>query len=111
MALFNAMGWLIIDYSAPHARGTFFIFTVLILVGYLVLWAYWSGRNWARMLVLITSVVTIFNLRGWNSHSATLLKIPNRVMLAAAFVLGIFLLVWAQYTPSARAFFKGKPAA
>lgn len=26
------------DYSAPHTRGTFIVFTVLILVGYLVLW-------------------------------------------------------------------------
>jgi hypothetical protein len=77
MAVCNAMGWFIIDYSAPHALGTFIIFTVLILVGYLVLWGYWRGRNWARILVLITSAITILNLRGWNSRSATLLKTPT----------------------------------
>jgi hypothetical protein len=89
MALCNSMGWFIIDYTAPHARGTFIIFTVLILAGYLVLWGYWRGRNWARILVLITSVVTILNMRGWNSRSATILKTPSRVMISCEFVLGV----------------------
>jgi hypothetical protein len=31
------MGWLIIDYTAPHARGTFMIFSMLILICYVVL--------------------------------------------------------------------------
>jgi hypothetical protein len=110
MAVCNAMAWFVIDYSAPHARGTFIIFTVLILFGYLVLWGYWRGRNWARILVLITSAITILNLRSWNSRSATLLKTPNRVMLACEFALGIFLLIWLN-TPSVRAFFKGSTAA
>ena len=105
MALCNAMGWFIIDYSAPHARGTFVIFTAVILVGYAVLWAYWQGKNWARILVLISSVVTILNLRYWNLPSATLLRMPNRVMIACEFVLGIFLLYWLN-TSRTRAFFK-----
>jgi hypothetical protein len=83
MAVCNAMGWLIINYSAPHARGVFIIFTVLILIGYAVLWAYWSGKNWARVLVLVTSVLTVFNLRSWNPRSPTLLTTPNRVMVAS----------------------------
>ena len=45
MALCNSRGWFIIDYTAPHARGTFIIFTLMILLGYLVLWGYWRGRN------------------------------------------------------------------
>jgi hypothetical protein len=110
MALCNSMGWFIIDYTAPHARGTFIIFTVLILAGYLVLWGYWRGRNWARILVLITSVVTILNMRGWNSRSATILKTPSRVMISCEFVLGVFLLVWLN-TPSVRAFFKERATA
>ena len=68
MVICNAMGWIIIDYSKPHARFTFVIFTALIAIGYVVLWFYWNGRNWARVLVLLNSVVTIFNLRYWNSR-------------------------------------------
>jgi glucose-6-phosphate-specific signal transduction histidine kinase len=98
MAACNFMGWVIIDYSAPHARLTLLIFSVIILVGYVVLWAYWSGRNWARILVLISSVVAISNLRFWNSPSTALLETPDRVMLAFEFVLGVFLLFWLNTT-------------
>jgi hypothetical protein len=106
MAACNAMSWLIINYNAPHARGTFIIFTVLILIGYAVLWAYWSGKNWARILVLVTSVITIVNVRSWNLHSTTLLTTPNRVMLASECALSVFLLFWLN-THTARAFFNG----
>jgi hypothetical protein len=109
MAVCNAMGWFIIDYSSPHARAAFIIFTILISLGYLALWGYWRGKNWARILVLITSVVAVLNIRGWNSQSVTLLKTPSRVMLASESVLGIFLLVWLN-RPSVRAFFKGGAA-
>jgi hypothetical protein len=105
MAICNAMGWFIIDYTKPHARSAFVIFTVIIFVGYLVLWSYWNGRNWARILVLIESVVTIFNLHYWNASFATLLKAPNRIMIASEAVLGIFLLFWLN-TSTVRAFFK-----
>jgi hypothetical protein len=76
------------------------------LIGYGVLWAYWRGKNWARILVLINSAVAIFNLRYWNSRSATILKTPNRAMVASEFALGIFLLFWLNI-PTVRAFFKG----
>ena len=109
MAICNAMGWLIIDYSSPHAHGTFVIFTVLILAGYAVLVAYWKGKNWARILVLINSVITILNLRYWNLPSPTILRTPNRVMIASEFAIGIFLLYWLN-TSCIRAFFKGSKA-
>jgi hypothetical protein len=48
MSVTNAMGWLIVDWSKPHAATTFVLFTIFILVGYLVIWFYWQGRNWAR---------------------------------------------------------------
>ena len=34
----------------------------VILVGYLVLRYYWQRRNWARLLVLFTSILAIVNL-------------------------------------------------
>ena len=104
MVICNAMGWIIIDYSKPHARFTFVIFTALIAIGYVVLWFYWNGRNWARVLVLLNSVVTIFNLRYWNSPPAGLLTTPNRFMIAVEAALGCFLLFWLN-TRDVRKFF------
>jgi len=43
-------------------RGVVAAVLLLMLLGYVVLWYYWQGRNWARILVILTSVLAIFNL-------------------------------------------------
>jgi len=63
MSLTNALGWFIVDWSNRHAATTFSLFTIFIFVGYLVIWFYWRGGNWARLLVLLTSLLCLYNLR------------------------------------------------
>ena len=99
MSITNAMGWEIIDWSLPTARSTFFIFTIFIVIGYVVLWFYWNGKNWARILVLLTSLLSLFNLLLWNRSDSR-----ERVMIAAEAMLGAFLLVWLN-TPKVKGFF------
>lgn len=100
MALTNALGWLIVDWSNPHAATTFSIFTIFILVGYFVIWFYWKGRNWARILVLLTSVLSLFNLR-YLFRSG----IIERVMIGSEAVLAVFLLFWLN-SPNVKSFFR-----
>ena len=52
--------------------------------------------------MLVTSVLTVFNLRSWNPRSPTLLTTPNRVMVASEDALGIFLLYWLNTGLSVR---------
>ena len=99
MSITNAFGWAIIDWSKPNARITFVIFTIIIVIGYLVLWFYWKGRNWARILVLLTSLLAVYNLRYWSLRG-----IAERVMLGAEAALAIFLLYWLN-TRRVREFF------
>jgi hypothetical protein len=99
MSITNAMGWLIVDWSKPKALVTFITFTTLIVIGYLVIWFYWRGRNWARILVLLTSLLCLYNLRRW-SHSGLL----ERFMVGAEAILAIFLLYWLN-TRKVREFF------
>ena len=89
MSLTNALGWLFVDWSKPHAATTFTLFTVFILIGYLVIWFYWKGRNWARILVLLTSLLCLYNLH--YLHRAGMVE---RITIAAEAVLGLFLLFW-----------------
>jgi len=89
MSITNAMGWAIIDWSKPNARVTFVIFTILIVIGYLVLWFYWEGRNWARILVLLTSPLALYNLRYFFR-----VGIIERVMIGSEAALAVFLLFW-----------------
>jgi hypothetical protein len=67
------------------------LFTVVILVGYLVIWFYWKGRNWARILVLVTPLLCLYNLRSFLRAGFT-----ERMMIAAEAVLAVFLLFLAE---------------
>ena len=105
MSITNAMGWAIIDWSKPGARSVFVTFTVLIAIGYVFIWFYWQGKNWARILVLLTSLLCVYNLRQWNH-----VGIVERLMIGSEAVLAIFLLYWLN-TPEVRAYFRGPRAA
>lgn len=100
MSLTNALGWFIVDWSKPHAAIIFSVFTILILVGYFVIWFYWRGRNWARILVLLTSLLCFYNLRHFFRGG-----IVERVMIGSEAVLAVFLLFWLN-SPNVKAFFR-----
>ena len=70
-----------------------------MLFGYVVLWYFWQGRNWARWLVLLTSVLALLNLFGL--PQATPLQAACIVMEA---ILAGFLLYWLN-TASVRDYF------
>jgi hypothetical protein len=100
MSLTNALGWLIVDWSNPRASTIFAVFTVFIAVGYLVIWFYWKGHNWARILVLLTSVLCLYNLRYFLRA-----RIIEQLMIGAEAILGIFLLFWLNTRP-VKSFFR-----
>jgi hypothetical protein len=100
MSITNAMGWAIVDWSKPNARVMFIIFTIMIFIGYVVIWFYWKGRNWARILVLLTSLLSIYNLHDW-TRSGTM----ARVMIGTEAILAVFLLYWLNIRQM-RAFFR-----
>jgi len=99
MSLTNALGWFIVDWSSPHAAATFWLHTIFIFVGYLVIWSYWRGRNWARLLVLLTSLLCLYNLRYFFRGGTV-----ERVMVGSEGILAAFLLFWLNSRP-AKSFF------
>jgi hypothetical protein len=100
MSVCNAMGWFIVDWAKPHAGLTFSIFTLLIAVGYVFVWFYWKGRNWARIAVLLTSVLGVYNLRYFSPGNPV-----RTVMVVSEALLSIFLLWWLNTRP-VRAYFR-----
>jgi len=101
MSVTNAMGWLIVDWSKSNAATTLVLFTIFILAGYLVIWLYWKGHNSARILVLLTSLLCLYNLRFLSRAGFT-----ERVMIGAEALLAVFLLFWLN-TRDVRLFFRG----
>jgi len=93
-------------------RSTAFIAIVILVTGiaYFMVWAYWKGRNWARICVLIVSATSILSLTTWNTSARhqhqehTLPIMAIQVVLAGRAVLGAFLLYYLN-TRSIRDFF------
>jgi len=105
MCVLNLTGFLFVAESGATAPvdvpGPFMVAGIgfFILAGYVVLWYFWQGRNWARWLVLLTSVLALLNLGYLPSASG-----PQRVVIVIEAVLGAYLLFWLNTGP-ARAFF------
>jgi hypothetical protein len=83
-------------------------------VGFLFVWFYWKGRNWARVSVMVVSGLSIWNLRMWDvpvnlalHFYPALLVTPFRVWLVYKALLGAVLLYYLN-TPEPRKFFTGK---
>ena len=72
---------------------------------FIVLWSFWEGRNWARWLVLLNSVLTVFNL--FLLRNATPLQ---GAVLVMETMLGFFLIYWLN-TTAVREYFRNGGAA
>jgi len=96
MALLNPFGFVVVDWAAHPALLTISIagVSLLILAGYVVLWFYWQGRNWARWMVLLTSLLALLNLAFWTAAMPA-----ERILIAAEVPLALFLLYWLNTSP------------
>ena len=89
MGILNLTAFVNLNWA--HGSVVVAIFLVVI-ASYIVLWFFWKGRNWARLLVLFISVVAVIDL-------FALIRPPGNVVLYDAGViawalLGLFLLYW-----------------
>jgi hypothetical protein len=78
-----------IDWHGPHFVSTFALRCLVFMGRCIVLFFYWEGYNWARILVLLASVAGLWNLTYW-AHVGSLL----RILIAVNATLGVFLLYW-----------------
>ena len=97
MAVLNPTGFLLLGPDPAMIERVFC--AVVIAVSYVVLWAFWQGRNWARWLVLLTSVLALANLYALESQEPA-----GRVVLVLEAVLGAYLLYWLN-SSSVKAYF------
>jgi hypothetical protein len=110
MSFCNVMLWLVSNpETRPHYLRVLAFWTVLIGIGFVFIWFYWQGKNWARISVLIVSAFCILNLRSWNSLTSNpyLRTTPTQVFLASRALLGVVLLFWLNTRP-VREFFQSK---
>ncbi len=82
-----------------HVVTTTFVSVVNIIV-FVCIFYYAQGRNWARIAILLISVLSVWSLVEFRHVDAM-----GQVILLAWALLGVFFLYWLN-TGSVRAFFK-----
>jgi len=97
---FSLTGYWFVPRGAERVRISIVSDAIFILFGYRVLFFYWRGRNWARILVLLTSLLSIFNLFLLSRPHA----FPRQAVIVGEAVLGVFLIYWLN-TREAKEFF------
>ena len=110
MSALNLGGFVGIDWTRP---GIVVMVTLVILFGYVIIWNYWQGKNWARFWVLSISVLTQLSFLG-----IILLFILDRLTNPSIFyywvvianaALGAYLLYWLNRKDVRAWFSKSEP--
>lgn len=96
MCVFNVAGIFLVDLSALQAFGAL----IVINISFWVLWQFWSGKNWSRILVLLNCGLALLNLLVLSRFS-----LGGQVLLILEAVLAIYLLWWLNQSEVVR-FFK-----
>jgi hypothetical protein len=93
---------------APYFAATLWAEILVALVGYLILWFFWKGKNWARISVLLASVLSVINLIEL-LHPYGNVIVYDSIVIAWA-LAGFFLLYWLNLADVREWFTKGKTA-
>ncbi len=105
MAILNTIGWsLIVAHTKLQMRSGLLILLIVIFgAGYCIVWFYWKGRNWARIIVLLTSILSVVDLISLASP-----RTKNPMIVAIWGMFGVFLLYWLNTRPVRSFFAQGK---
>jgi hypothetical protein len=78
--------------TARYFVATLWAEILVVLAGYLILWFFWKGKNWARISVLVVSVLAVINLITLVDPHGNVV-VYDSIVVAWALV-GFFLLYW-----------------
>ena len=106
MCALNPTGFLFVPQADASTSSVTIAFAVIMVLSYIVLWNFWHGRNWARLLVLVTSGIALLNLLSLPTATAI-----QRVVIVVEAVLGAYLLVWLNASPTRAYFANGRSRA
>ncbi len=99
MVVFNIAGLIFIDSNSKYLGFEIFLFILIISISYLVLWYYWQGNNWARILVMLSSILSLVNVYGIKKYS-----FAQASLIVSEAALGLYLLWWLN-TQSVKTYF------
>ena len=80
-------------------------YAVYAAVAFVAIWFFWHGRNWARWLVIVGSLLALSNLLNFGSWTSMQQK-----LIVVESVFGAWLLYWLNTKKVARFFRRGGAA-
>lgn len=89
MAVLNLFGYSIVSHVESNGSTRLIIVSILIAVTFWVLYKFNKGFNWARKLVLFTSIIALLNLFVIMNYN-----LIGQVVILVEAVLAMFLLYW-----------------
>ncbi|MEY4667698.1 MAG: hypothetical protein RL518_397 [Pseudomonadota bacterium] len=99
MAIFNVCGVVFLDQNSANFAMESVVVGLLVSVTFVILYFFWLGRNWARILVLLTSVLALLNLIVIANST-----LSQQIVIALEALLAIYLIYWLN-TPRIKDFF------
>lgn len=102
MCIMNLAGFAFVIPKAGDVATQYILLGVIVVLAFLVLWSFREGKNWARILVLLTSAIALLNLFLLGEFNSF-----QRFIVVSEALLAGFLLWWLN-TDSVLSFFKGK---
>ncbi len=102
LCLFNSygiIGLFFLNIASEYFKYVVIAAVIVVLVSFIVIGFFWKGKNWARILVIVASVLAIFNM--YNFH---LLHILSKFVIGGEFVFACYLLYWLN-TKAVKEFF------
>ncbi len=103
MCIFNVCGYAAIDPSFGYLTFQLMFATLIISLSFIVIWFYFKGKNWARILVLLTSVVALIN-----TCIIAEANLPQKVIIIGEAMFACFLLYWLN-TKQVKMYFSNMP--
>jgi hypothetical protein len=100
MCVMNIAGFVFVAPEAGYVALQFALFGVVITLTFPVLWYYWKGKRWARVLVLIGGAIAVLNIFAVQSVG----RLAAALIVVEA-VFAIFMFWWLN-TQNVRAYFK-----
>jgi len=99
-ALYDAVWYARFHWSGNNTIAPIVVSTLGLALAYFLLWQYWLGANWARILAILSSIVAIQDVLPWNEPN-----VMPKPMLGIHALFGAFLIWWLN-TKRVRTFFR-----
>lgn len=92
--LYGIIGLFFLNTAAEKFRVVAVATVVIVTISYIVIFFFWCGKNWARLLILLSALLSIPNIYNFQQF-----HIVSKFVMSLEFLFALFLIYWLNTTP------------